>query len=175
MCTTWRICNLAQCGKKRLWSCNHVLFFKLIDLAKGNSPRGFWSSPLIWKRGHDCSSNDVFFLPYCANLQMRQIVHMYPRRLWVECLPPRSGLGVRSWSVKRIKCRPKFCRKRTQRQASSFQQLTRRWVLRYLNTKLSLVGCCYYVSSSCFVLCVFGCLLWRCWIGFLFFLLCFSF
>jgi hypothetical protein len=56
--------NLAQVTNwrslvKRLWSCNRVPCFKLIDLTKGNKPRGFWSS-IILKRGHDCSSEDVF-------------------------------------------------------------------------------------------------------------------
>jgi hypothetical protein len=50
--------------------------FKLIDLTKGNKPRGFWSSLLIWKRGHDCSSKDVFY--QTAQICSCQSVHIYP-------------------------------------------------------------------------------------------------
>jgi hypothetical protein len=57
--------NLAQTANwrslvKTSFELQSCLSFKLIDLTKGYRSRGFWSSLLIWKRGDDCSSKDVF-------------------------------------------------------------------------------------------------------------------
>jgi hypothetical protein len=52
--------NLAQSGINVFGAAIMSPLFKSIDLTKGNRPRGFWSSLLIWQRGYDCSFKDVF-------------------------------------------------------------------------------------------------------------------
>jgi hypothetical protein len=70
---------LAQSGKTSLES-NRVPSFNLIDLTKGNRPRGFWSS-INLKEGTRLQLQRRFYrtAPICS---LRQIVHIYPTALY---------------------------------------------------------------------------------------------
>jgi hypothetical protein len=57
-----------------------------IKRTEGNRPRGFRSSLLIWKWGHDCSSKDVLTAPICSCAKLCTFT------LWwcFHCQPLRS-------------------------------------------------------------------------------------